>query len=54
MHATPAGSYLGACTIYLMLTEHQKSCPAIEQSIISQDDVTVLNSAAFQAVHNIP
>jgi hypothetical protein len=54
MHATPAGSYLAACTIYLTLTEHQKSCPAIEQLIISQDDVTVLNSAAFQAVHNIP
>jgi hypothetical protein len=53
-HATPTGSYLAACTIYVMLMGHQKSCPAIEQSGVTPDEGTVVRAAASQALNNAP
>lgn len=54
LHATPTGSCLAACTIYLMLMHNQESCSAIEHGDISQDDLTVIRKAAIEALESAP
>jgi hypothetical protein len=47
-HPTPAGSYLAACVIYIVIT-NQPACPAIEPRFdIQPDEIAVVRSAAVK------
>jgi hypothetical protein len=49
-HPTLVGSYLAACTIYLIVMTDRKPCPAIYLGAISQTDIDVARNAAVQAI----
>lgn len=52
-HPTPAGSYLAACVFFHVMTENQQSCPPIDRSDISREELAIARNAASQAAAQI-
>jgi hypothetical protein len=49
-HQTPTGAYLNACVFYLVMLGNQQRCPSIATAAVTQANLDVARTAAFQAV----
>ncbi len=49
-HPSPTGSYLAACTLYLVISGSEQPCPSLDIQGVTSSDAVKARSAAFQAV----
>jgi hypothetical protein len=53
-HPTVTGSYLAACTLYLVIVNDQKSCPPIDRWGMSNNDMDIARKASSQSIERLP
>jgi hypothetical protein len=53
-HPSRTGSYVAACTIYLVVMENQNLCPVIDLWGISRNDIDAAREASARAISELP
>ena len=49
-HPSPTGSYIAACTLFLVISGSQQPCPPITLAAVSTEQASIGRTAALQAV----